>query len=85
MMAFIKEGSRASFSALETSRSQYLRGDTKNNKGQPARHRENRGGAAWRQASTAGPSVTVPEGLANGLQDPEGKTMQTLKHQNNRL
>ena len=85
MMAFVKEGSRASFSALETSRCQYLRGDTKHSKEQPAHHRENRGGAAWRQASTAGPSVTVPEGLANGLQAPEGRTMQTLKHQNHRL
>lgn len=85
MMAFIKEGSWVSLSALETSPSQYLQGNTKQNKEQPAHHRERGAGAAWRQASTAGPSVTVPEGLAKGLQDPEGKTMQTLKHQNNRL
>ena len=80
MIAFIKEGSRASFWALNTSWSQYLRREAKHSEEQPCRRKTGKGQSRG-QVFTTGHSVAPLGCWLTARRAPERWAVQTLKHQ----
>ena len=83
MIAFVKEGSRASLLALSTSRFQYLRWETKHSEEQRVHQREN-GGWERDQPALQGSLRLLHRCWLTAHRSPERWVVQTLKHQRNR-
>ena len=84
MIAFVKEGFRASFSALKTSWSQYLQWETKHNKEQVSSEGKTGEGRSGRWAFTTGSHSGCPTDAGKLLTGLLKDEWYRLKHQKNR-